>query len=128
VKEAGETIELSDAKAQQPNRAALPLEISPREAARLLTEGKGVLLVDVREPWEYEICRIDGAKLVPMGSVPANLQALDTEDEVICYCHHGVRSLDVAVWLRGQGVEKARSLAGGIDRWSAEIDLGVPRY
>jgi len=63
-----------------------------------------------------------------MGTIPANLQALDTDDEVICYCHHGMRSLDVAVWLRGQGVERAKSLAGGIDRWSAEIDSTVPRY
>lgn len=106
----------------------LPLEIDPREAAELLARGSGVMLVDVREAWEYEICRIAGAKLIPMGTIPANLQAVDTEDEVICYCHHGVRSLDVAVWLRGQGVEKVRSLAGGIDRWSEEIDSGVARY
>ena len=104
------------------------LEITPAEAKRLLAKGEGVLLVDVREPWEYELCRIEGAKLIPMGSIPANLQALDTDDEVICYCHHGMRSMDVAVWLRGQGVERARSLAGGIDRWSAEIDPSVPRY
>jgi len=104
------------------------LEITPAEAKALLQRGAGVLLVDVREPWEYELCRIEGAKLIPMGSIPANLQALDTDDEVICYCHHGMRSMDVAVWLRGQGVERARSLAGGIDRWSAEIDPSVPRY
>jgi rhodanese-related sulfurtransferase len=53
---------------------------------------------------------------------------LDSDDEVICYCHHGMRSLDVAAWLRGQGVEKAKSLNGGIERWSAEIDPTVPRY
>jgi rhodanese-related sulfurtransferase len=56
------------------------------------------------------------------------LQALDTDDEVICYCHHGMRSMDVAVWLRGQGVARAKSLSGGIDRWSTEIDPSVPRY
>lgn len=106
----------------------VPLEISPQETAELLKKGGEVLLVDVREPWEYEICRIEGAKLVPMGSIPANLQALDTEGEVICYCHRGMRSMDVAVWLRGQGVERARSLAGGIDRWSTEIDAKVARY
>ena len=63
-----------------------------------------------------------------MGSVPANLQSLDSGDPVVCYCHHGMRSLDVAVWLRGQGVENVRSLAGGIDRWSLEVDSQVPRY
>jgi rhodanese-related sulfurtransferase len=104
------------------------LEITPLEAKQRLDRGNGVLLVDVREPWEFEICRIEGAKLIPMSTIPANLQALDTDDEVICYCHHGMRSLDVAVWLRGQGVERAKSLAGGIDRWSAEIDPTVPRY
>jgi adenylyltransferase/sulfurtransferase len=104
------------------------LEITPAEAKQRLERGDGVLLVDVREPWEFEICRIEGAKLIPMGTVPANLQALDTDDEVICYCHHGMRTLDVAVWLRGQGIEHAKSLAGGIDRWSAEIDPSVPRY
>jgi rhodanese-related sulfurtransferase len=109
-------------------RAGVPLEISTREAAELLKNGKGVLLVDVREGWEYEICRIEGAKLIPMGTIPANLQTLDTGDEVICYCHRGMRSLDVVVWLRGQGVETARSLAGGIDRWSEEIDPKVARY
>jgi len=103
------------------------LEITPAEAKQRLERG-GVLLVDVREPWEFEICQIAGAKLIPMGTIPANLQALDTDDEVICYCHHGMRSLDVAVWLRGQGVERAKSLAGGIDRWSTEIDSSVPRY
>jgi len=117
-------------KATQPGSgdAAVPLEISVRETAELLKKGGGVTLVDVREAWEYEICRIEGAKLIPMGTIPANLQALDTDGEVICYCHRGMRSLDVAVWLRGQGVERARSLAGGIDRWSEEIDSKVARY
>jgi rhodanese-related sulfurtransferase len=108
--------------------AMTDLEITPSEVKQRLDRGDGVLLVDVREPWEFEICRIAGAKLIPMGTIPANLQALDSDNEVICYCHHGMRSLDVAVWLRGQGVERAKSLAGGIDRWSAEIDPSVPRY
>lgn len=107
---------------------AVPLEITPQEAAQRLSSGDGVLLVDVREPWEFEICHIASAQLMPMATIPANFQALDTDDEVICYCHHGMRSMDVAVWLRSQGVEKARSLAGGIDRWSQEIDPKVPRY
>jgi adenylyltransferase/sulfurtransferase len=104
------------------------LEITPAETKRRLERGDKLLLVDVREPWEFEVCRIEGAKLIPMGTIPANLQALDTGDEVICYCHHGMRSLDVAAWLRGQGVEGAKSLAGGIDRWSLEIDPRIPRY
>jgi rhodanese-related sulfurtransferase len=103
------------------------LEITPAAAKQRLDRGDGAVLVDVREPREFEICRIAGAKLIPMSTIPTNLQALDTDDEVICYCHHGMRSLDVAVWLRGQEC-RTKSLAGGIDRWSTEIDASVPRY
>jgi adenylyltransferase/sulfurtransferase len=104
------------------------LEISPQQLRQRLDRGDRLLLIDVREPDEHQICRIDGAKLIPMRTIPANLQALDTGDDVICYCHHGMRSMDVAVWLRHQGVENAQSLAGGIERWSVEIDPKVPRY
>lgn len=104
------------------------LEISTTELKKRLDAGEKLLLIDVREPWEYQTCRIEGARLIPMRTVPASLQSLDVEEPVICYCHHGMRSLDVAVWLQKQGVESARSLAGGIDKWSAEIDPKVPRY
>ena len=104
------------------------LEISPREVKDRLDRGEKLLLVDVREPWENAQCRIEGAKLIPMGTIPANLQQLDGDEDVICYCHHGMRSLDVANWLRAQGVTSAKSMAGGIDRWSMEIDPAVPRY
>jgi rhodanese-related sulfurtransferase len=104
------------------------MEITPAEMKERLDRGENFLLVDVREPWEHELCRIEGAKLIPMGSIPTNLQALDVDEDVVCYCHHGMRSMDVAVWLRGQGVQRAKSLAGGIERWSLEIDPRVPRY
>jgi len=104
------------------------LEISVAELQRRQKAGDKFLLVDVREPWEYEVCRMEGATLIPMRTIPANLQALDSDEDVICYCHHGQRSLDVAAWLRTQGVENAQSLAGGIDRWSIEIDPAAPRY
>jgi rhodanese-related sulfurtransferase len=104
------------------------LEITPQQLRQRLDRGDKLLLIDVREPHEHQICRIEGAQLIPMRTIPASLQALDTGDDVICYCHHGMRSMDVAVWLRGQGIEKAQSLAGGIERWSAEIDPQVPRY
>jgi rhodanese-related sulfurtransferase len=104
------------------------LEITPRALKERLDRGEKVMLVDVREPHEHAICRIEGAVLIPMGSIPANLQKLDGDEDVICYCHHGIRSLDVANWLRAQGVKSAKSIAGGIDRWSVEIDPKVPRY
>ena len=104
------------------------LEIQPAEVKARLDHGENLVLVDVREPWEFEICRIEGAKLVPLGALAGSLNRLPEVDEVICYCHHGMRSLDAAAWLRFQGFEKAKSLAGGIERWSLEIDSNVPRY
>ncbi len=103
-------------------------EILPREVKERLDRGEKLLLVDVREPHEYAICQLAGAVLIPMGTIPANLQKLDTDEDVICFCHHGIRSMDVANWLRSQGITSAKSLVGGIDRWSVEIDPKVPRY
>jgi adenylyltransferase/sulfurtransferase len=104
------------------------LEITPAEVKARLDRGENVVLVDVREPWEYELSRIEGARLVPLGSLSASLQTLPDVDEVICYCHHGMRSLDAAAWLRFQGIEKAKSMTGGIERWSLDVDPKVPRY
>jgi rhodanese-related sulfurtransferase len=104
------------------------LEITAADLKKRLDAGEKILLVDVREPWENQQCRIEGSVLIPMGTIPANLQKLDADEPVVCYCHHGMRSMDVANWLRQQGVSTAKSLAGGIDRWSMEIDPKVPRY
>ena len=104
------------------------LEIKPADVKERLDRGESLVLVDVREQWEYDVCRIEGARLVPLGSLAASLNTLPDVEEVICYCHHGMRSLDAAAWLRFQGFAKAKSLAGGIERWSVEIDPKVPRY
>jgi len=104
------------------------LEITPAEVKARLDQGEKLILIDVREPWEYEVCRIEGARHVPLGALAASLQTLPDVDEVICYCHHGIRSLDAATWLRFQGIEKAKSLSGGIERWALEVDPQVPRY
>ena len=104
------------------------IQITVKEVNERIARGERLLLVDVREPWEYELCRIPGATLIPLGKLPANLNTLLAADDVVCYCHHGMRSLDAAAWLRQQGVEGAKSMAGGIERWSAEIDPQVPRY
>jgi rhodanese-related sulfurtransferase len=104
------------------------LEITPNEVKQRLDKGEKLMLIDVREPHEHAICNIAGAVLIPMGTIPANLQKLDVDEDVICFCHHGMRSLDVANWLRSRGVGTAKSMAGGIDRWSIEIDPKVPRY
>jgi rhodanese-related sulfurtransferase len=107
------------------------LEITAREVKQLLDAGKPLHLIDVREAGEFAICKIDGAALVPMRSVPGELQDLETkaaEAPLIVFCHHGVRSLNVVHWLREQGVENCASMAGGIDAWSVMIDPSVPRY
>ncbi len=107
----------------------LPMEITPQELRERMAHGERVRLLDVREPWEHQTARIEGAELIPMADVPANLPRLDGEEApLVIYCHHGIRSMNVAAWLRRQGVEHAQSLQGGIDRWSREIDPAVPRY
>lgn len=106
----------------------LDYEISPADAAALLRE-KTARFIDVREQWEFEAARISGSTLMPMGDVPARAhQELDPDERLVILCHHGQRSLNVAVWLRNQGFEQAQSLRGGIDAWSAEVDPSVARY
>jgi rhodanese-related sulfurtransferase len=106
----------------------LDYEISPAEALDLLKDGKAKL-IDVREPWEFETVRIAGSVEMPMGDVPARAhQELDPDDRLVVICHHGMRSMNVTVWLRNQGFEQTQSLRGGIDAWAAEVDPTVNRY
>jgi rhodanese-related sulfurtransferase len=106
----------------------LDYEISPGEAAALLSEGKA-RLIDVREPWEFMMAHIEKSVAMPMGEVAARAhQELDPDERFVVLCHHGMRSMNVTVWLRNQGFELAQSVRGGIDAWSAEVDQGVPRY
>lgn len=104
------------------------LEIEPREVQRLRARGDEFLLVDVREPWEHDTARIEGSVLIPLREIPGNVSRLVGPSPLVLYCHHGIRSLDAATWLRSQGVSDARSMAGGIERWSQEVDMKVPRY
>ena len=106
---------------------ALPIEIAPAEVAELLKAGE-LRLIDVREPSEHAICHIEGAALIPMQYIPTRVNELHGSGRIVVFCHHGVRSLSVAEWLRGRGVENCQSMAGGIDLWSARIDPAVPRY
>jgi rhodanese-related sulfurtransferase len=107
----------------------MDLQIVAEDVKAALDNGEKLTLVDVREPWEWEISRLQGAKLMPMGDVPSRAhQELDPEQHIVVFCHHGVRSLHVANWLREQGFEQAQSMSGGIDRWSKVIDNNVPVY
>ncbi len=104
-------------------------EITPEDVKSITDRGEAFALIDVREPWEYETARIEGAKLMPMDDVPSRAhQELDPDDHIVVYCHHGVRSMSVTAWLRQQGFEKAQSMAGGIDAWSRSVDQKVPVY
>jgi rhodanese-related sulfurtransferase len=108
-----------------------PIEIAPREVRQRMDAGEPIRLIDVREPAEFALARIQGAEPIPMGTVPSRLQHLDAaadEATLIVFSHHGVRSLNVANWLREQGVTACQSMAGGIHRWSEEVDPAVPRY
>jgi rhodanese-related sulfurtransferase len=109
----------------------MDFEISPSEVKRRLDAGEKLHLIDVREPNEFSIARIEGSELIPMRQVPGELQTLEGRADaapLIVFCHHGVRSLNVVNWLRGQGLEDCQSMAGGIDAWSLSIDPSVPRY
>jgi rhodanese-related sulfurtransferase len=104
-------------------------EITPEDVKAKLDQQEPLTLLDVRELWEFEAARIEGAKLMPMGDVPARAhQELDPEDPIVVVCHHGMRSMNVTVWLRQQGFEKAQSMRGGIDAWSRRVDGKVPMY
>lgn len=106
-----------------------PLEISVAETKRLLdTQPDRVLLIDVREPHELEICRIPGAQSIPMRQIPENVGALPKDKRLLIHCHHGGRSLRVTQYLRANGYESVSNVAGGIEAWSLEIDPSVPRY
>jgi len=105
------------------------IEIEPQEVKRRLDSGEKMRLVDVREPFEHRQANIADAELIPMRGVPQSIDSLRaTPDPLVVFCHHGMRSLQVVEWLRSQGVENCRSMTGGIDRWSLEIDPSVPRY
>jgi rhodanese-related sulfurtransferase len=92
-------------------------------------EVEAPVLLDVREPWEFQTASLPDSLLMPMGDVTSRAHAeLDPDAHIVVLCHHGQRSLSVAMWLRAQGFERAQSLAGGIDAWSRVIDPSVPRY
>jgi sulfur-carrier protein adenylyltransferase/sulfurtransferase len=102
-------------------------DVSVQEVADLLEDGAAVQLLDVREPWEAEIAALPNATLIPLGTLPHRMGELEQGKPVIAFCHAGVRSADAAARLRAAGFD-ARSMAGGIDRWSRQVDPAVPRY
>jgi rhodanese-related sulfurtransferase len=105
-------------------------EIAPTELAAWLSDARREkpLLLDVREPWEWQTARIAGATLIPMREIPARFSELDPDQEVVAICHHGGRSQQVAMFLEKNGFAKVHNLTGGVDAWSRSVDPAVPLY
>jgi len=107
--------------------ATIP-ELTPAQLAARIERGDDFDLIDVREPQEWAIAQLPGARLVPLGTRPATLGSLDSAREIVVYCKGGVRSLRAATQLRAAGFRKVSNLTGGILRWSADVDPSVPTY
>jgi rhodanese-related sulfurtransferase len=102
----------------------LPTELD----ARLRAGGELPILLDVREPWEFGICRIDGARSLPMRQIPTALAELDRDRELVVICHHGIRSQQVAIFLDHQGFRNVINLQGGVAAWARDVDPAMPTY
>jgi rhodanese-related sulfurtransferase len=105
-------------------------QILPQDVKARLDAGETVYLLDVRQPEEYEHCRLEGSHLIPLGELPRRAGEVEPPAgaAVVVYCHHGIRSLSGAAILQQFGLENVYSMAGGIDVWSQVVDPSVPRY
>lgn len=102
---------------------------APELAAWLADEQReSPLLLDVREPWEVAVCRIEGSEFAPMQTIPQRLTALTPERDTVCICHHGGRSMNVAMFLERHGFTSVFNLAGGVDAWARQVDRAMPTY
>ena len=101
--------------------------ITSTELHEYLQDNNPVLL-DVREPAEHAICQIEGSLLIPMGEITSRIQELDEDDEIVCICHHGMRSMQVAMYLESQGFGNMVNLTGGIDDWAQTVAPAMNRY
>ena len=102
-------------------------DISPQELKARLDRHESLVLLDVREDWETALCRLENATHIPIEEVELRTAELDQADDIVVYCHHGVRSAGVANFLRQQGF-KAVNLQGGVDQWARAIDPTMKRY
>jgi rhodanese-related sulfurtransferase len=104
--------------------------LSVRELADWLADDQRPkpLLLDVREPWEFNVCRIEGSQLMPMRTVPARLTDLEQGRDIVCVCHHGGRSMHVAMFLEREGFAEVYNLTGGVDAWARQVEPAMPTY
>ena len=102
---------------------------APELAARLASEGADApMLLDVRENWEFATCQIPGSVQIPMALVPIRISELDDDREIVCICHHGARSMQVAAFLERNGFTDVTNLTGGIHAWAVQVDGAMPTY
>jgi rhodanese-related sulfurtransferase len=104
------------------------MEMDVRELDRLRRAGEPITVLDVREPWEVELCRIEGSRAMPLDTLPEHLDELPREGVLVIVCHHGVRSGRAAAWLRAHGFDNAHNLSGGIDSWAREVEPSMRTY
>lgn len=102
-------------------------ELTP-QAVAALRDTTEIQIIDVREPWEYELCHIEGTLHIPLGQIPARLAELASDRPLIVLCHHGMRSLQVAHYLLSQGYQDVTNLSGGIDAWARDVDPALALY
>jgi len=105
-------------------------QITPAELAAWRADAArpAPAVIDVREPWEYERCHIEGSTLVPMQEIPARLAELPADRDLVLVCHHGGRSAQTAAWLSQKGFARLHNLAGGIDAWARTVEPSMARY
>lgn len=108
---------------EEPFRDVLPLQLRD-----MLAQGRAPRLIDVREPEEWDRCRLPGAELMPGGNIGEWSASLDPDQEVLLYCHHGIRSLHAAMYLAARGFSRVMHLRGGLDAYSQQADPAIPRY
>ncbi|MCG8323883.1 MAG: hypothetical protein MI673_00065 [Thiotrichales bacterium] len=103
-------------------------EISPAELNQLKSDTEAMQILDVREPWEFEICRIEGSRNIPMNDIPGQLENIDREQTIAVVCHHGMRSLQIAGFLEANGFTRVLNLQGGIHAWAETVDPAMEKY
>ena len=103
-------------------------QFTAEQLKEYLESGAKLVILDVREVWEYETCHLENSMHISMSQIPARLDELDREDETIVLCHHGMRSRQVIAYLQTQGFNNLVNLEGGIDAWSKSVDLNMPQY
>ena len=86
------------------------------------------VLLDVRENWEFETCHINGSVLIPMNTIPGRIDDLDDDAQIVCICHHGARSMQVAAFLERNGFARVINLTGGVHAWALQVDTAMPKY